>query len=193
METIGKIRLKYHRKGESIREIVRSTGISRNTVRKYLRSNETQAVYEREAIHEPKLGPFKAILHEWLITQDKLPKKERSCGTQLFHDLQAKGYLGAYDSVQRYMKAFKQSSHLSGKAFIPLSFATGEAYQFDWSQEKVELGGVIQTIHVAHFRLCYSRKSFLVAYLRESQEMLFDAHIRAFEYFAGVSHFGLKG
>lgn len=186
METIGKIRLKYHRKGESIREIVRSTGISRNTVRKYLRSNETQAAYEREAIHEPKLGPFKAILHEWLVAQEKLPKKERSCGTHLFHDLQAKGYLGAYDSVQRYMKAFKQDSHLSGKAFIPLVFAPGEAYQFDWSQEKVELGGVIQTVHVAHFRLCYSRKSFLVAYLRESQEMLFDAHIRAFEYFGGV-------
>lgn len=186
METINKIRLKYHRKGESIREIARKTGVSRNTVRKYLRSNETHAEYERREIHAPRLGPFKEVLHEWLIAQDKLPKRERSCGTQLFQALQAHGYLGAYDSVQRYVKSFRKGSQLSGKAFIPLAFAAAEAYQFDWSQEKVEIGGVFQMVHVAHFRLCYSRKSFLVAYLRESQEMLFDAHIRAFEYYGGI-------
>lgn len=186
MESIRKIRMKYHRQGESIKEIVRNTGLSRNTVRKYLRSDVTQAEYQRNVLYEPKLGPFKALLQEWLEQEAKLPKRERSCARQLFERLEAEGYCGAYDSVQRYAKAFKKGLHCSGKAFIPLSFAPGEAYQFDWSQEKVELGGVVQTVHVAHFRLCYSRKSFLVAYLRESQEMLFDAHIRAFEYFGGV-------
>lgn len=171
MESVSKIRLKYHRKGEAIREIVRSTGISRNTVRKIIRDNKTHHEYQRQVIHAPKLGPFKAILEEWLMAEAKLPKHQRSTGTQLFNRLADAGYLGAYDSVQRYMKAFNSSSHLSTKAFIPLSFAPGEAYQFDWSQEQVELAGVLQTVHVAHFRLCYSRKSFMVAYLRESQEM----------------------
>lgn len=36
-----------------------------------------------------------------------------------------------------------------GDAYVPLSFAPGEAYQFDWSEETVELGGIIQTIKVA--------------------------------------------
>lgn len=186
VESINKIRMKYHRKGESIKEIVRSSGLSRNTVRKYLRNNETQAEYQRKRVVKPKLGEFKGLLDEWLTAEDKLPKKERSCAKKLFVKLQAGGYVGAYDSVQRYVKEFKKGLPSLSKVFVPLTFAVGEAYQFDWSTEKVELGGVIQTVHVAHFRLCYSRKSFIIVYPRESQEMLFDAHIKAFEYFGGV-------
>jgi transposase len=187
MESIRKIRLKYYRKGESIREIARDTGISRNTVRKVLRNDETNHKYQREAIHKPKIGAFEHILKEWLLAEEKLSKKERSNAVNIFERLQHEGYTGAYDSIQRYIKEFKRDLHPSlSNAFIPLSFAAGEAYQFDWSDEKVELGGIIQSIKVAHFRLSYSRKSFIAAYLRESQEMLFDAHIKAFEYFGGV-------
>jgi hypothetical protein len=58
--------------------------------------------------------------------------------------------------------------------------------QFDWSHEHVELGGVMQTIKVAHFRLTFSRQMFVVAYPRETQEMVFDAHNHAFAFFGGV-------
>lgn len=51
-----------------------------------------------------------------------------------------------------------------------------EPYQFDWSHEHVEIGGIDQVVKVAHLRLCYSRAFFLTAYPRESQEMVFDAH-----------------
>jgi hypothetical protein len=46
--------------------------------------------------------------------------------------------------------------------------------------------GVMQTIKVAHFRLTFSRQMFVVAYPRETQEMVFDAHNRAFAFFGGV-------
>ena len=65
-------------------------------------------------------------------------------------------------------------------AFVPLLFQAGDACQFDWSQEQVEIGGVLQKIKVAHFRLSYSRQMFVVAYPRETQEMVLDAHNRAF-------------
>jgi len=45
-------------------------------------------------------------------------------------------------------------------------------YQFDWSHEQVELEDVLQTVKVAHFRMAYSRQMFVVAYPRESQEMV---------------------
>jgi hypothetical protein len=48
------------------------------------------------------------------------------------------------------------------------------------------LGGVVQTLKVAHFRLSYSRRMFVVAYPRETQEMVLDAHNQAFAYFGGV-------
>jgi transposase len=68
---------------------------------------------------------------------------------------------------------------------VPLSFAPGEAYQFDWSHEIVVLGGVTPKVKVAHVRLCHSRMPVVRAYPRESQEMVFDAHHRAFEFFKG--------
>ncbi len=54
-------------------------------------------------------------------------------------------------------------------------FVAGDACQFDWSHEQVELGGVLQNIEVAHFRLVYSRQMFVVAYTRETQEMVLEA------------------
>jgi transposase len=66
------------------------------------------------------------------------------------------------------------------EAFVALSFAPGEAYQFDWSHEVVLINGVTVTVKVAHVRLCHSRMLFVRAYPRETQEMVFDAHNRAF-------------
>ncbi len=67
-----------------------------------------------------------------------------------------------------------------------ISVQPGDACQFDWSHEQVELGGVVQNIKVAHFRLAYSRQMFVVAYPREMQEMVLDAHSRAFTFIGGV-------
>jgi transposase len=97
----------------------------------------------------------------------------------LFEGLQAEGYRGSYDPVQRFVKHWKADR--AGRpavtqAFVPLAFPPGETCQFDWSHEEVTLGGVVQTIKLAHFRLTYSRQMFVVAYPRESQEMVFDAH-----------------
>ena len=71
------------------------------------------------------------------------------------------------------------------EAFVPLSFAPGEAYQFDWSHEIVLINGTTVTVKVAHVRLCHSRMLFVRAYPRETQEMVFDAHNRAFAFFKG--------
>jgi transposase len=68
-------------------------------------------------------------------------------------------------------------------AFVPLTFAPGEAYQFVWSHEIVVLDGVTTIVKVAHVRLCHGRMMFVRAYPRETQEMVFDAHERAFAFF----------
>jgi transposase len=89
------------------------------------------------------------------------------------------------------MRRFERRRHSVATAFIPLSFSPGEAYQFDFSHEHVELGGIEQVVKVAHTRLCHSRAFFLVAYPRESQEMVFDAHARAFAFLGGVARRGI--
>ena len=79
----------------------------------------------------------------------------------------------------------------TASAYVPLSFAPGEAYQFDWSHEIVVMDGVTTTVKVAHVRLCHSRMMLVRAYPRETQEMVFDAHERAFAFFRGTCTRGI--
>ena len=74
---------------------------------------------------------------------------------------------------------------------MPLSFAPGEAYQFDWSHEVVLINGTTITLKVAHVRLCHRRMLFVRAYPGETQEMVFDAHNRAFAFFKGTCTRGI--
>jgi transposase len=186
METIGKIRRRHKVRGESISAIARDLNLSRNTVKKYLKA-EIDPVYRRERQPAPKLGAYQSALETWLEQDGQRPKGQRRSAQRLFEDLQREGYAGAYDSVQRFVKEWKtRRPGASQDAFVPLVFAPGEACQFDWSHEQVILGGVAQVIKVAHFRLAHSRQPYLRAYPRESQEMVFDAHNRAFAFFSGV-------
>ena len=85
----------------------------------------------------------------------------------------------------------KERGSSTAEAYVPLIFAPGEAYQFDWSHEIVVINGVTTTVKVAHVRLCYSRMMFVRAYPRETQEMVFDAHERAFAFFKGACTRGI--
>ena len=79
--------------------------------------------------------------------------------------------------MRRYARRWsKQHGEATAAAYVPLSFAPGEAYQFEWSHEVVLLSGVTVIVKVAHVRLCRSRMLFVRAYPRETQEMVFDAH-----------------
>lgn len=187
MQVIAEIRRRHLVSKESISSIARDLKLSRPTVRKHLQT-QSEATYTRKHQPAPKLGEFQETLQGWLDTERHLPKKQRRTAHRLFEGLQAQGYRGAYDSVQRFVKQWKsaQTRPSSTDAFVPLAFTPGDACQFDWSQEHVEIDGVNQTIKVAHFRLSYSRQMFVVAYPRETQEMVFDAHNRAFTFFGGV-------
>ncbi len=109
----------------------------------------------------------------------------------------ASGFLGGRDwnvycgddreDTRRYAIAWREKrASATADAYVPLTFAPGEAYQFDWSHEIAVLDGATTTVKVAHVRLCHSRMMFARAYPRETQEMVFDAHERAFAFFKGA-------
>ena len=192
VETIGRIRREHFVKGKTIKEIVRDLGISRNTVRKALRSEETSFVYGRDTQPLPKLGPWSKKLDDLLGTNAKKPARERLTLIRVFEDLRGLGYEGGYDAVRRYARKWRdEQGALTAAAYVPLSFEPGEAYQFDWSHEIVLLDGVTTIVKVAHMRLCHSRMIFVRAYPRETQEMVFDAHERAFSFFKGACTRGI--
>lgn len=191
METVLKIRRMHQVDGLSISAIAKLTTLSRNTVRKYLRQSSSEPpTYRRQQPAKPKLGEFEQTLLQWLDLDAKRPKRQRRCARQLFEDLQRQGYQGAYDSVQRFVRDHKKRPARTA-AFVPLRFAPGEAYQFDWSEEEVEIAGVVQRVKAAHFRLTHSRQPFVMVFPRETQEMVFAAHDAAFHYWGGVPRQGI--
>jgi transposase len=192
VDLIGDIRRAYFEEGLPIKEIVRRLSVSRSSVRKVVRGGATLFKYGRGVQPAPRLGVWVADLTEILVSEAKLPRRERRSTQRLFEELRGRGYDGAHDSVHRFVKAWRLAQlRLPAKAYVPLSFALGEAYQFDWSHEIITLQGLPVTIKAAHMKLSHSRMPFVRAYFRETQELVFDAHDKAFEFFGGACQRGI--
>ena len=192
VESIAKIRRAFFVQGKSIKLICRELRVSRKVVRKVIRSEATEFRYEREAQPLPKIGPWTDQLNELLLANEGKAARERLTLIRLFEELRGRGYVGGYDAVRRYAGRWSQERGPStAAAYVPLTFAPGEAYQFDWSHEIVLLDGVTVTVKAAHVRLCHSRMLFVRVYPRETQEMVFDAHDRAFALFKGACERGI--
>jgi transposase len=106
--------------------------------------------------------------------------------------LQAQGYRGGYSRLTDFIRAWReQEGKAASKAYVPLSFELGEAFQFDWSEEGLLIGGVYHHMQVSHLKLCASRAFWVVAYPSQGHEMLFDAHTRSFAALGGVARRGI--
>jgi Transposase and inactivated derivatives len=192
VETIAKIRRAYFVQGMPIKAICRDLRLSRKVVRKVLRSEATEFHYERSTQPMPKVGPWRDELDRLLEANEGKAGRDRLTLIRIFEALREVGYDGSYDAVRRYARAWQEGrGATTAQAYVPLSFAPGEAYQFDWSHEIVVMNGVTTRVKVAHVRLCHSRMLYVRAYARESQEMVFDAHDRAFAFFKGVCRRGI--
>ena len=162
VETIAKIRRLFFVQGKPIKAICRELRLSRKVVRKVVRSKATEFHYEREAQPLPKIGPWSDKLDQLLLANEAKVARERLTLIRLFEELCGLGYDGGYDAVRRYARRWAKGRGQSmAAAYVPLSFAPGEAYQFDWSHEVVLLSGVTVTVKAAHVRLCHSRMPFV--------------------------------
>ena len=193
VETIAKIRRDHLVRGVPIKKIARDLRVSKNTVRKVVRGDETSFSYERKIQPMPKLGPWVEELERQLKANEKKARKDRLSLLQIHEDLASLGYKGGYDAVRRYARAWRRRWRLlsPSQAFVPLIFDPGEAYQFDWSHEYARLAGATTRVKAAHMRLCHSRMYLVQVFPRESQEMVFEAHERAFRLFGGVCRRGI--
>jgi transposase len=192
VETIAKIRRAYFAQKKPIKAICREFRLSRKVVRKVIRSEATEFRYERGRQPLPRIDPWRDRLDGLLLANEGKPARERLTLIRIFEELRGLGYQGGYDAVRRYAQKWRvERGAATAEAYVPLSFAPGEAYQFDWSHEVVLINGTTVTVKVAHVRLCHSRMLFVRAYPRETQEMVFDAHNRAFAFFKGTCTRGI--
>ena len=192
VESIAKIRRMYHVEKKSIKAITRELKISKNTVRKIIRSDATKFALAKYTKNKPVLGDYLSLLNELLEENTKEPLRRRMTSRKLYEQLQESGYQGSYESVNLVVKNFRRVNEAKGKqVFIPLSFEPGESFQFDWGEEEVCLNGVIVRVKAARIKLCYSRHSLVVVYPNEQLEMVMSAHEEAFKFFGGCCKHGI--
>ena len=192
LNIIRKLRLRL---GLPIREIARRTGLSRNTVKKYLKEGTIEPVFATPE-RSSKLDPFAEKLAGWLKTEAGKSRKQRRTLKQLHADLVKLGFTGSYNRVAAFARQWRadrqREQQTTGRGtFVPLTFRPGEAFQFDWSEDFAVLGGERTKLQVAHIKLSHSRAFLIRAYLLQTHEMLFDAHWHGFRVFGGVPGRGI--
>jgi hypothetical protein len=133
VETVARIRRDFHVKKKPIKAIARELGVSRNTIRKVLRSEETAFSYARDRQPMPRLARFRSELDALLAANAGKPAREKLTLIRIYEALKERGYEGGYDAVRRYGRNWVRAHSTSlADAYVPLSFAPGEAFQFDW-------------------------------------------------------------
>ena len=195
MDLLSVIRRWHHRDGLAIREITRRTGLSRNTIRKYLANGQVEPRYPARQ-SASKLDPYAETLTSWLKRESKRNRKRRRNLKQLYRDLVALGFDGSYDRVAAFARDWRRgererANQAARGTYVPLIFAPGEAFQFDWSEDWLKIGNKTTKLQVAHIKLCHSRAFVLRAYLTQTHEMLFDAHNHAFRVLGGIPERGI--
>ena len=194
MEMLGKVRRMYWRDKLSLREITKRTGLSRNTIREWLRRPEevqtAQPTYMRRD-GACKLTAFHETLKQALHADAHRTKQNRRTGKALFEKIKVDGYTGGYSQLTAFIRQWRGSEGKAPHAFVPLKFDLGEAFQFDWSEEGLVVGGIYRRMQVSHMKLCASRAFWLVAYPSQGHEMLFDAHTQSFAALGGVARRGI--
>jgi transposase len=195
MSTFAKVRRLFHRDPLSISEIQRRTSLSRNTIKAWLKETRPDGYkYPKRPQVNGKLTPYIPALLLALEVDSRRPKRDRCTALMLFEAIKKVGYSGGYSILTDYVRQWRNGL-IPGSvksAFVPLKFQLGEAFQFDWSEESLMIGGIHRKIQVAHTQLCASRAFYLSAYPTQTQEMLYDAHTRAFTALGGITKRGIS-
>lgn len=192
MNMLGRVRRLYYRDGLSLSEIERRTGLTRKTLRKWLKTPEgVEPKYTRQRSGN-KIAPYAERLVQMLEVDARRTKRERRTAIKLHAELQLLGFDGDYSRVTAFIRRWREEGGGAVRnAFVPLQFAPGEAHQFDWSEEHIVIGGVWRKVMLAHLKLCFSRAFVVQAYPTQSHEMLFDAHTRSFTALGGIARRGI--
>lgn len=184
MDQVHVIRYEVLQKGKSIRQVAREMGFSRNTIRKYLQVSEPvrqESGPRRRPVLEQVKPRIDQLLEEW---KGRTTRKQRITGTRIHRQLVEEGYRVGITTVRTYLwEKLRQESEV----FIPLVWRPGDAAQVDFFEVTVEEGGSARKAWKFVMRLMYSGRDFVWLYERADQLSFLDAHVRAFEYFEGVT------
>jgi len=185
MDQVLVVRHKVLVEGQSVRQVARAMGVSRNTVRRYL---ETAAPVRAEqgARGRPVWDRVGARLEEILGESPRWTGgKQRLTATRLHKMLVGEGHQVGVTTVKEAMVEWRRRRR---EVFVPLVYHPGELAEVDFFEVLVDVGGVRQKAWMFLMRLMHSGRDFAWLYGRQDQVSFLDGHVRAFAHFGAVPH-----
>lgn len=169
---------------KSIRQVAKEMGLSRNTVRKYVREGRDGSPRERKPRVAPAREQIAEPVHELLESWSERTTAKQRITVPLVHaELRKQGFEVGLTTVRLVVKEWKRQR---AESFVPLVYRPGEVAQVDFFEVYVELGGVRRKAYLFVMRLMYSGRDFACLCERQDQVCFLDAHVRAFAHLGGV-------
>ena len=187
VEEIEQIRQARFRDHKSIHKIAKEFHRSRPVVRKALQ-DAGPPKFGRKEWKSPVMGPVVPIVEQWLQEDLSRPANQRHTAHRVYRRLKEDSELhfqGSESTVRRYVHDHRPQRAFTD-VFIPLEYSPGADAQCDFGEAQVVFKGQKVTANVFCMRLCYSKRSFVMAFPHQGQEVLFAGHVAAFDFFGGA-------
>lgn len=190
MEQFEQIRRDREAEGLSIRKLAERHGVHRRAVRQALACAVPPPKRRPEGRPAPVLGPYHALIDEWLAADLKAPRKQRHTARRIWQRLREEhGAEVAEVTVRQHVRARRRAIGVPGEAYVPQIHHPGAEAEVDWGEASVIMRNTPTRIGLFYLRACHSGASFVGAFPRMTQQAFLDGHAEAFDHFGGV--FGL--
>ena len=182
MDDWAEIRRRVLVEGVSRRQILRETGLHRQTLQKILEHSEPPGYRQQKPRPRKKLGAFLERIRQILKEDQAMPRKQRHTAKRIWQRLGEAGFTGGYTVVKDAVRELTQKNQ---EVFVPLIHRPGEA-QVDFGHALAKVNGQLRKVAFFVMVLPYSDATFVMAFERECTETFWEGHVRAFEFFGGV-------
>jgi transposase len=182
MEWWTEIRRKVLVGGVSKRQVLRQYGIHWETLEKILAHSSPPGYRMREERAKPKIGLYLERIRQIIEEDKRAPKKQRHTAKRIFERIRSEGYEGGYTQVKEAVRTIKRTTQ---EVFVPLVHRAGEA-QADFGHALIRERGALRKVVFFVMTLPYSGAVFIQVFEKICIEVVWEAHVRAFEFFGFV-------
>jgi len=188
VELFEQIRRDRDQEGLSIRALAERYGVHRRMVRQALASALPPPRKPAEGRPAPKLGPYRALIDGWLLSDREAPRKQRHTAKRIWQRLlEEQGADVAETTVREYVRRRRRElGEPVDESFVPQVHEPGQEAEVDWGEAEVVIAGQRVKVGLFLMRACYSGAAFVMAFERQSQQAFLEAHVEAFRFFGGV-------